>query len=106
MTPIQLWQFEKCDVRIKSREARAIQPEASGAKCECLSKVVVRMEHDRIDDGAEDKCNEEVLYDCFFSQCPGASLMRRQTECEVRRHSCVIVSFKSVRRRVVQTIRE
>ena len=103
MTPIQLWQFEECDVRIKSREARAIQPEVSGAKCECLSKVVVRMEHDRIDDGAEDKCNEEVLYDCFFWECPGASLMRRQTECEVRRHSCVIVSFKSVRRRVVQT---
>ena len=29
--PIELWLLEKCDVRIKSWEATAIQPEALGA---------------------------------------------------------------------------
>ena len=104
---VELWQLEKCDVRFKSWKARVIQPEALGAKRECLSKLVARVKHDRIDDDdAEDECNEEVLCDCFFTQCivsPGASPHRSRTECEVRRDSCAIVSFKTVRRRVVQT---
>ena len=42
---VELWRLEKCDVRIKSLEARAIQLEAIGAAREC---------------------NEEGLCDCFF----------------------------------------
>ena len=93
-------------MRIKSWEARAIQPEALGAQCEGLTKSAIREKLGRIDNDAEDECNEEVLYECLFPQCiisPGTSPMWRQTECEVRRVSCAIVPFKSVRRRVVQT---
>ena len=81
------------------------------------------MKDDRIDDDAEDECNKEVLCDCFFPQCIvslGTSPIRRRTQCEVRRDSCdkvhivftevddihvlcAIVSFKTARRRVVQT---
>ena len=77
-----------------------------GAKCECLSKLVVRLKHDRTDDDAQDERNEEDLCDCFFPQyivSPGTSLTMRRTKCEVRRDSCDIVSFKTVRRRVAQT---
>ena len=99
-------QLEKCDARIKSWKARVIQSGALGAKRECLSKLVARLKHDCTDDDAEDERNEEVLCDCFFPQyivSPGTSPTMRRTKCKVRRDSCDIVSFKTVRRRVVQT---
>ena len=37
-----------------------------GAKRECLSKLVARLKHDRVDDDAENARDEEVLCDCFF----------------------------------------
>ena len=49
---------------------------------------------------------ETEMFDCFFPQytvSPGTSRTRRRTKCEVRRNSCDVVSFKTVRRRVVQT---
>ena len=103
----ELWQLEKCDLRIKAWEARDVQLEVrAGAKRECLSKLVVRLKHDRIDGDAEDERNEEGLRDCFFPPYyanPGVSPLRRRTECGVRRDSCAIVSFKTARRRVAQT---
>ena len=102
----ELWQLEKRDVRIKSWKARIIQSGTLGAKRECLSKLEARLKHDRTDDDAEDERNEEVLCDCFFPQyivSLGTSPTRRRTKCEVRRDSCDIVSFKTVRRRVVQS---
>ena len=86
-------------MRIKSWKARVIQSE-------CLSKLVAPLKHDRIDDDAEDERNEEILCDCFFPQyivSSGVSAMWRRTEGEVRRDSCDSVSFKTVRRRAVQT---
>ena len=82
-----------------------------------------RLKHDRIDDDAEDERNEEGLRDCLFPQYHanlGASSFMRRTEREVRRHSCdkvhivfpegddvhvlcATVSFKTARRRVMQT---
>ena len=100
------WQLEKCDVRIKFWKARVIQSGALGATRECLSKLVPRLKHDRTDDDAEDERNEEDLCDCFLPQyivSPGTSPTMRRTKCEVRRDSCNIVSFKTVRRREVQT---
>ena len=47
----ELWQLDECDLRIKALEAREIQLELRvGAKRECLSKLVARLKHDRIDD--------------------------------------------------------
>ena len=81
----ELWQLEECNLRIKAWEARHIQLEVRvGAKRKCLLKLVGRLKHDRIDDD-------------------GVSPLRRRTERGVRRDSCAIVSFKTVRRRVVQT---
>ena len=75
--------LEKRDVRIKPGKARVIQSGALGAKRECLSKLVSRLERDRTDDDAEDERNEEVLCDCFFPQyivSPGTSpTMRKQS---------------------------
>ena len=89
---VELWQLEKCDVRIKAWKAKEIQLEVRvGAKRECLSKLVTRLKHDRIDDDAEDERNEEGLHDCFFPQYyanPGISPLRRRTERGVRRDSC------------------
>ena len=45
-----LWRLEKCDVRIMSSEARAIQLEVLGSARECLPKLVARSKHVRIDD--------------------------------------------------------
>ena len=62
----ELWQLEECDERIKSWKARERGQLGVrvGAKCECVSKLVARVKHDRIDDDdAEDECNEEVLCD-------------------------------------------
>ena len=64
---VELWQLEKCDVRIKSWKARVIQSGALGAKRECLSKLVTRVKQDHIDDDAEDECNEEGLVRLFLS---------------------------------------
>ena len=81
-----------------------------------------RLKHNHIDDDAEDERNEGVLRDCFFPQYytnPEVSPLRRRTEREVRRDNCdkvhivftegddihvlcVIVSFETARRRVVQ----
>ena len=89
---VELWRLEKCDWRIKAWEAREIQLEVRvGAKRECLSKLVVRLKHDRIDDDAEDERNEKGLRDCFFPKYyanPGVSPLRRRTERQVRRDSC------------------
>ena len=94
-------------MRVKTWEARDIQLEVRvGAKRECLSKLVARLKHDRIDDDADDERNEEGLRDCFFPQYyanPGESLLRRWTERGVRRDSCAIVSCKTAPRLVVQT---
>ena len=102
----ELWQLGECDLRIEAWEAREIQLEVRvGAKRECLS----RLEHDRTDDDAEDERNKEGLRDCLFPQCyanPGVSPLRRRTERGVRRDCCAIVSFKTARRRVVQTSSE
>ena len=55
----------------------------------------------------EDERNKEGLRDCLFPQYYYANLehrpLMRRTECEVRRDSCDIVSFKTARRRVVHT---
>ena len=100
----ELWQWVECDLRTKAWEARDIQLEVRvGVKRECLSKLVARLKHNRIDDDAEDERNEEGLRDCFFPQYygnPGVSTSRRRTERGVRRDSCVIVSFKTARRAV------
>ena len=89
---VELWQLEKCDLRVKVWEAREIQLEVRvGAKRECLSKLVVRLKNDRIDDDSENERNQEGLRDCFFPQYnanPGASLLMRRTERDVRRDSC------------------
>ena len=123
MKQVVMWQCEKCGLRIMAGEAREIQPEALGAKRECLPKLGARMKHDRIDDDAEDERNEEGLRDCLFSQYyanPGVCPLRRRTEREVRQDSSgevhivftegntihllyATVSFKTIRRRVVQT---
>ena len=61
------------------------------AKRECLSKLVVRLKHDRTDDEAEDERNEEGLRDCLFPQHyekTGASPLTRRTERGVRRYTC------------------
>ena len=63
----EMWHLEKRDVRIKSWKARVIQSGALGAKRECLSKLVARLKHDRIDDDVEDERNAEVLCDSFRS---------------------------------------
>ena len=77
---------------IKAWEAREVQLEVrAGAKRECLSKLVARLKHDRIDDDAEDERNEEGLRDSFFPQYyanPEVSPLRRRTERAVRRDSC------------------
>ena len=50
---VELCRLEKCDLRIKAWEAREIQLEVrAGAKRECLTKLVARLKHDRIDDDA------------------------------------------------------
>ena len=107
LNQVELWQLDECDSRIKAWEGREIQLEVRvGAKRECLSKLVARLKHDRIDDNAGDERNEEGLSDCFFPQYnanPGASRLGRGTERGVRRDSCAIVSFKTARRRVAQT---
>ena len=110
-------------MKIKSWKARVNQSGALGAKRECLSKCAVRAKLDRIDDDAEDERDKAVMYGCFFPQCkanPGSSPWRRRRKCEVRRDSfdkehivvaesgtnhmlCSVVSFKTARRRVVQT---
>ena len=72
----------------------------------CLSKLVARLKHGRIDDNAEDELDEEVLCDCLFPQYyanPEVSPLRGRTERGARRDSCATVSFKTARRRVVQT---
>ena len=83
---VELLRLEECDSRIKAWEAREIQLEVRvGAKRECLSKLVARLKHDRIDDDAEDERNEEGLRDCFSPQYytnPGVSPLRRGTERE------------------------
>ena len=101
-----LRQLEKRDVTINSWKARVIQSGTLGAKRERLSKLVARLKHDRTDDDAEDERNEEVLCECFFPQyivSPGTSPTMRRTRCNVRRDSCDVVSFKTVRQRAVQT---
>ena len=57
------------------------------AKRECLSKLVLRLEHDRIDNDAEDERDEEVLCDCSFQYHanPGVSPLKRRTERGVQR---------------------
>ena len=79
---VELWQLEKCDLRIKAWEAREIQLEVRvGATRECLSKLGARLKHDRVDDDAEDARNEEGLRDCSFPQYqanPGVSPLRRR----------------------------
>ena len=111
-------------MRIKSWKVRESQlGERVGAKRECLSEWAVRVKLDRIDDDAEDERDKEIMCDCFFPQCkvsPGSSPWRRRTQCEVRRDSfdkehtvvaesdaihmlCSVVSFKTARRRAVQT---
>ena len=96
----ELWQFDECDLRIKAWEAREIQLEVRvGAKRECLSKLVARLKHDRIDDNAEDERDEEVLRDCLFPQYyanPGVSPLRRRTKRGARRDSCAIVSSRQL----------
>ena len=79
----ELWPLEKCDARLESWKARVTQSGALDAKCDCLSKSVARLKHDRADDDAEDERNEEVLCDCFFLQHierPGTSPTRRRTK--------------------------
>ena len=115
----ELWQAVKCDVRIKpvSWEYVLVQTR------ECLSEWAVRVKVDRIDDDAEDEHDKEVMCDCFFPHCKasfGSSPRRRRTKCEVRRDTfdkqyivvaesdaihmqCSVVSFKTARRRVLQT---
>ena len=83
----------------RNKPHRVMREARPGAKRDCLSKFVARLKHDRTDDDAEE-C------DCFFPQyivSPGTSPTMRRTKCKVRRDSCDIVSFKTVRRRVVQT---
>ena len=70
---VELWQLKKCDMKIKSWKARVIQSGALGTKRECLSQLVARLKHDRDDD---------AKYDAVYSASPGASPMRRRTECE------------------------
>ena len=118
-TVYYLWRMEKCDVRIKSREARDIQLEALGAARECRTKLVVRWKPARVDDDSKDELDEEVVLDaCFFphrTASPGVSLLRRRTERNVLRDSrdkrgtqpfaegdaihvlCAIVTIKTVR---------
>ena len=78
-----LWRLKKCDVRIKSLEARDIQLEAPAAARECLPKLVVRLKHASIDDDADDERDGEVVLDaCVYSHrtaSPGASTLRRRT---------------------------
>ena len=89
---VELWQLEKCGLRIKAWEAREIQLEVRvSAKRECLPKLEARLKHGRIDDDAEDERNEEGLRDCLFPQYYanlGVSPLMRRTEREVRRDSC------------------
>ena len=81
---------------------RAIQPEAIDAVRDYLSNWVTRLESASVDEYAEDERDEEVVLDTGHFPLRTAnyrtSLMRRRTECEVRRVSCVIVSFKPVPR--------
>ena len=117
---VELWQLEKCDFRIKAWEAREIQLVQN---VNASRNLGVRLKHDRIDDDAEDERDEGVLRDCLFPHYyanPGVSPLVRRTEREVRRDSndkvhmvftegdalhvlCAMVSFKTARRRVVQT---
>ena len=120
----ELWQAVKCDVRIKSWKVRKSQLGVRvGAQRACPSEWAVRVKLDRVDDDAEDERDKEVMCDCFFPQrkaSPGLSLWKRRTKCEVRQDSfdkerivvaeidaihmlCSVVSFKTARRRVVQT---
>ena len=120
---VELWRLEKYDLRIKDWEAREIQLQVRvGVKRGCLSELVVRLKHDRVDDDAEDERNEGVLCDCLFPQYyanPGASPSMRRTERGARRDSCdkahmvfaegddihvlcAIVSVKTAPRRVAQ----
>ena len=63
-----LWQLDECDLTVKAWEAREIQLEVRvGAKRECLSKMVAWLEHDRIDDDAEDERDKEVLCELLIS---------------------------------------
>ena len=110
----ELWQLEKCDVRIKPWKARECQLGVRvGAKRECLSKWVAQLKHDRIDDDAENERDEEVWCDCFFPQrkaSSGSSPLRKRTEkhtvvaeLDAIRMLCAVDSFKAARRRAVQT---
>ena len=80
---VELWQLEKCDLRVEGWEARETQLEVRvGAKRECLPKLGARLKHDRIDDDAEDERNEQGLRDCLFPQYyanPGVSPLMRRT---------------------------
>ena len=107
LNQVELWQLDECDSRIKAWEAREIQLEVRvGPKRESLSKLVARLKYDCIDDDAEDERDEEVLCDCLFPQFyanPGVSPLRRRTERGARRDSCAVASFRTARRREVQT---
>ena len=116
VTQVELWRLEKCDLRIKAWEAREIQLEVRvGAKHECLSKWVARFKHER---------NGEVWRDCLRPQYytkPGVSQLSEtnrarsatrqlwQSAHSLHGRSTIsdvlsaIVSFETVRRRVVQT---
>ena len=78
---VELWRLDNGDSRIKAWEAREIQLEVRvHAKRECLPKSVARLNHDRMDDDAEDERDEEGLRDCLFPQYhanPGASPLMR-----------------------------
>ena len=53
---VEMWQLDEWDSRIKAWEAREIQLEVRvGANRECLSKLVTRLKHDRIDDDGATK---------------------------------------------------
>ena len=107
LNQVELWQLDECDSRIKAWEAREIQLEVRvGPKRESLSKFVALLKYDCIDDDAEDERDEEVLCDCLFPQFyanPRVSPLRRRTERGARRDSCAIASFRTARRREVQT---
>ena len=77
----ELWQLE---VRV-------------GAKRECLSKLVARLKHDRIDDDAENERDEEVLRECFFFTVLREpwSISVEETDRPWSANVCAIVSFKT-----------
>ena len=66
-TKVELWQLEKCDLRIEAWEAGEIQLEVRvGAKRVFMPKLGARLKHDRIDDDAEDERNEKACAIAYF----------------------------------------